>query len=271
MSDTPPTNLPPELQLELPSYEGPMDMLLDLIREHEIDIFDIPIALITRRYLEYVEHLNALDLEIGGEWLEMAATLVYIKSQTLLPPEPDADEEDGPDPRQELVKRLIEHQMFQWAADRLDERPQINRDFMFAAPKAQQERQEVAQPELRQASLFDLVDALKRVIEVQEEDPEWVYEITHEKLTLRSVILDIADRLTESPRITFAELFDDVSLTRHRVVTTFLALLEMTRLDMIHLFQPRLDDEGQDELIIERAVIDITDVSQTLDFPDFDT
>ena len=250
-----------------------MELLLELIRDHEIDILDIPIALITRRYLEYIDRLEALDLEVGGEWLEMAATLVHIKSKTLLPDEPDDDEDEGPDPRDELVRRIIEYQMFQWAAERLDERPQLSRDFFLAAPKAGDHRDQ-GPPKLRQASLFDLVDALKRVIEEQREDPDWVYEITREKLTLRGVILDVANILSDHPRVEFRQLFSHQTINRHLIVTTFLALLEMTRLNMIRLFQPRLDGDGDDEggdLIIERSVIDIVEVSQTLDFPDLDT
>ncbi len=257
-------SVPPELSLDLPAYRGPMDMLLDLIQKHEIDIFDIPIEMITRRYLEYVDQMKELDLQVGGEWLEMAATLVYIKSKMLLPDDPDDDDDEGPDPRDELVRRLIEYQVFQWAAEQLHERPQLRRDFFMAAPKALHEREQVGPPQLRQASLFDLVDALKRVIEEQEEEPEWVYEITREKLTLRGVILEIAALLADRPRVSFTELFAGTDLSRHRIVTTFLALLEMTRINMIRLFQPRLSDDN--DLLIERAVIDIVEVSQTLEF-----
>lgn len=261
--------VPPELRLDLPAYSGPMDLLLNLIREHEIDIFDIPIATITNHYLAYIDQMEALDLHVGGEWLELAATLVYIKSQLLLPPEPSEDPmEDGPDPRDELLRRIIEYQMFQWAAERLEERPQLKRDFFLPSPKAKEEKRDVGPPELKQASLFDLLDALKRVIEVKEEKPEWVYEITRDKLTLKGVILDIAAALKDRPRMTFDELFGGLEFTRHRLVTTFLALLEMTRLNMIRLFQPRLSDD--DRLIIERAVIDIIEVSQTLEFQDIE-
>lgn len=264
-------DIPSALQLDLPSYSGPIDLLVDLIRQQQIDVFDIPIALITRQYLEYIDRMKALDLSVGGEWLEMAATLVHIKSRLLLPDDPEEDEEEGPDPRDELVRRLVEHEMFQWAAERLEERPQLERDFLMAAPKARDQREQLGPPRLRQASLFDLVDALKRVIEVQEaEDTEWVHEVTQQKLTLKGVILDIANRLEEEPRIRFHQLFEDTRLSRHRVVTTFLALLEMTRLDMLRLFQPRLEDESRGELLIERAVIDIKEVSTTLDLPEMD-
>ncbi|RAL22787.1 segregation/condensation protein A [Lujinxingia litoralis] len=259
--------VPAELNLDLPTYQGPMDLLLDLIREHEVDIFDIPIALITAEYLRYLDQLQALDLTVGGEWLEMAATLVYIKSRTLLPPDPEEhDDELGPDPREELVRRLIEYQVFKWAAEQLDDRPQLQRDFFLPAPRAQEERQQVGPPKLREADISDLVAALRRVIEKQREEPHWAYEITREKLTLRGMILDISTILRDEPRIPFESLFGESRITRHRVVTTFLALLEMTKLRMIKLFQQRLG--GPDTLIIERAVIDIVEVSQTLEFYD---
>ena len=264
-------DVPIQLRLDLPAYQGPMELLLDLIKRHEIDIFDIPIVLITRRYLSYVDRINELDLQVGGEWLEMATTLVHIKSKMLLPAQDDDDDEEGPDPRDELVRRLIEYEMFQWAADQLDERPQLKRDFFMAAPKARDEREAVGPPKLRQASLFDLVDALKRVIDDQEEEPEWVYEITREELTLRGVILEVASKLADQPRIEFRELFDGVTITRHRVVTTFLAILEMTRMDMLQIFQPRLDDYSDARIIIERAVIDIVDVSQNLELGELES
>ena len=143
-----PADVPPALRLDLPSYSGPIDLLVDLIRQQEIDIFDIPISLITRQYLEYVDRMRALDLQVGGEWLEMAATLVYIKSRMLLPTPEEEEEDEGPDPRDELVRRLVEHQLFQWAADKLDERPQLQRDFLMAAPKARDEREQVGPPRL---------------------------------------------------------------------------------------------------------------------------
>ena len=265
-------DVPAALCLDLPSYSGPIDLLVDLIRQQEIDVFDIPIARITRQYLDSVKKMKALDLGVGGEWLEMAATLVYIKSKTLLPDEPDEDEDEGPDPRDELIRRLVEHQMFQWAAEQLDERPQLQRDFLLAAPKAQDQREAVGPPKLRQASLFDLVDALKRVIDDDEDGPtEWAHDITRDKLALRSVISDVASRLQDEPRLTFRDLFVGVPRTRHRIVTTFLALLEMTRLDMIRIFEPRLDDREPAKLIIERSVIDIVDVSQSLDLPESDS
>src|SRR5690554_6934763 len=114
------------LAVHLDAFEGPMDLLLELIKKHEVDIFDIPIALITEEYLRVIDHLEALDLQMGGEWLEMAATLIYIKSRMLLPVEESDEEEEGPDPRSELVRRLIEYQRFQMIALKLDALPSLS-------------------------------------------------------------------------------------------------------------------------------------------------
>lgn len=257
-----PPPFPAELCLDLPAFQGPMDLLLDLIKKHEVDIFDIPIAFITGEYLKHIDKLATFDLHVGGEWLELAATLVYIKSRMLLPPDPAADEEDGPDPREELVQRLIEYQMYKLVAEKLDERPQLARDVFLPASRAAEFTDSLGPPKLRQASLGDLVAALQRVIEKNAHKPEFVMEISREKLTLRAVIREIAMLLKETPRISFDTLFENVTITRHRVVTTFLALLEMTRLKMIKLFQARLTENV---LYIERAVIDILEVSQTLE------
>jgi segregation and condensation protein A len=257
-----PPSFPPELLLQLPVYQGPMDLLLDLIKKHEIDIFDIPIAFITREYLRYIDKLGSFDLHVGGEWLELAATLVYIKSKLLLPPDPTPDEEEGPDPREELVQRLIEYQMYKLVADKLEERPQLARDVFLPAPRGQEFIDSLGPPKLRQASLADLVHALQRVIEKNAHKPEFVMEISREKLTLRAVIREIATLLKENPRIAFDALFENVVITRHRVVTTFLALLEMTRMKMIKLFQARLTENV---LYIERSVVNILEVSQTLE------
>lgn len=257
------SKVPRELLVRIPTYEGPLDLLLDLIRKHEVDIFDIPISLITEEFLAYVDTLKELDLEIGGEWLEMAATLVYIKSRLLLPKKQTDDDEDGPDPREELVRRLLEYQKFKGAAEALDDRPMLERDTFKHPARSQEWASKVGPPELREASVTDLMSALQRVIKRSQKQGEWVYELNSQKLTLRSVILDVANLLAERPRVTFDDLFDGKDLTRNRIVTTFLALLEMTKLKMLKLFQARLD--GDDTLWVERAVVDIVDLSQELE------
>lgn len=255
------TNTPPELVVQLSAYEGPLDLLLELIRKHEVDIFDIPIALITEEYLGVIESVDDLDLEIGGEWLEMAAWLILIKSRTLLP-KPEKDDDDGPDPREELVERLIEYQKYKQAASALDQRPLLNHDTFTHPPVHQFFEGRLGPPPLKDASIADLVSALQRVITRSKETGDWVYEVNSQKLTLRSVINDIAILLSETPRLRFDELFAGVEMSRHRVITTFLALLEMTKVKMIKLFQSKLDG---DEIWVERAVMDIVEISQELE------
>lgn len=253
---------PPELLVRLDAFEGPLDLLLDLIRKHEIDIFDIPISFITDEYLKFVVSAKALDLDVGGEWLELAALLIYIKSKMLLPKEEMPLDEDGPDPREELVERILEYQRFKAAASQLDARPRLDRDVFTHPEKAQEYTALLGPPPLREASIDDLLAALQRVVARSKTDGRWIYEVNSQKLTLRSVILDIATLLTQHPRLKFEELFDHGDLSRHRIVTTFLALLEMTRLKMIKLFQARL--EG-DQLWVERSVVDIMEVTQMLE------
>lgn len=259
-------SVPRELLVRLPIYEGPMDLLLDLIRTHEVDIFDIPISLITEEFLTYIDTLKELDLEVGGEWLEMAATLVYIKSRLLLPKKQSDDDEDGPDPREELVRRLLEYQKFKAAAEALDDRPMLERDVFKHPARSDEWANKVGPPQLRDASITDLMSALQRVIKRSKNEGQWVYELNSQKLTLRSVILDVARVLAERPRVSFDDLFEGQELTRNRIVTTFLALLEMTKIKMLKLFQARLD--GDDTLWVERAVVDIVDVSQELELSD---
>ena len=250
------------VRFSLPAYEGPLDLLLELIRKHEVDIFDIPIAKITDEFLAYMEAMKVLDLGLGGEWLEMAAMLVYIKSKMLLPKPETDDEEDGPDPREELVRRLLEYQKYKGAAEALDQRDLLTRD-VFKHPERESDFVPMlGPPPLKDASLNDLVRALRRIVDKSKSDGTWVYEVNSQKLTLRSVILEVAEILSDRPRVDFSDLFEGVEVSRHRIITTFLALLEMTRLKMVKLFQSRLDG---DHLYVERAVIDIREVSQELE------
>ncbi|MFB6372129.1 MAG: ScpA family protein [Bradymonadaceae bacterium] len=259
-------DVPVELRLDLPSFEGPMDLLLELVRDHEIDIFDIPIALITDEYLACIDRMEELDLEVGGDWLEMAARLMYIKSRTLLPDEDDDGDDEGPDPREELVRRLVAYEKFKTYADKLDDRPTLESETFTSPARLNDYRKQTGPPEVRDADVSDLLGAVRDLVAETDEPEEFVYEMTREKLSLRQVVLDVAGRLADSPRVTFRSLFDGKVPSRNRVVTTFVALLEMTRLDMIELFQARLG--AVDKMYIERAVIDIVEVSQSLDLGD---
>ena len=153
-----------QLPLHLPTFDGPLDLLLDLIRKHDIDIFDIPIRVVTDEFLKYVEAAESVDLELSAEWLEMAAMLVYIKSKMLLPKEETPlEDEDGPDPREALVRRIIEYQKFKQAAESLHERPQLGRD-VFEHPSRAQEYQQIAGPaKLRDGNVDAMMTADQRL------------------------------------------------------------------------------------------------------------
>jgi segregation and condensation protein A len=248
--------------LQIGTFEGPLDLLLDLVRKREVDIFDIPIADITDEYLSYMENMRSLDLELGGEWVETAAWLVLIKSRMLLP-KPVEEDDEGPDPREELIQRLLEYERYKYAARQLDERPVLDRDVFTHPSKANNFLTMLGPPPLAGATIVDLVSALERIVSRSKNRGEWVIETSSERLNLRAVIMEIARLLAERPRLRFDELFEGRPLDRHRIVTTFLALLEMTRLHMVSLMQNRLDDE---HIYIHRSVVDIVEVSQQLDF-----
>jgi segregation and condensation protein A len=231
----------------LPVFEGPLDLLLSLIQEHKLDIFDIPISFVTDRYLEYVDAAQALNIDLAGEYLLMAATLAHIKSRMLLPREQSADAPDGelgPDPREELVKRLLEYQKYKDAGHRIGARPQLGRDvFVRRAkedlPLAPGDAAYLKSPEL---SVYRLIELMARVL--KERKIEIPHEVFVERLSIGDRISVITDRLRELDRITFTSLFADLGdRDRHRVVPTFLAVLEMARLKLIRVHQPERHSE----------------------------
>jgi segregation and condensation protein A len=245
-------------QVELAMFEGPLDLLLHLIKKHELDILDIPIAFITEKYLEYLERMRGLNLDIAGEYLLMAATLAHIKSRELLPtPDPaQADEEgvDEIDPRQELIRRLLEYQKYREAAFALGERPVMGRNvFGRGAPVPAPQGSEAP---LAEVSVFKLIEALGGVLERTQ--IKLTHDVLVDRVSIAEQIGDLASRLERENAFTFESCFqfgDEVSEVelRNRVVVTFLALLEMTRLKMIRLHQP----EGSASIFITRSATDL--------------
>jgi segregation and condensation protein A len=232
----------PAFALAMPSFEGPLDLLLSLIQEHKLDIFDIPISFVVDKYLEYMEAARALNIDIAGEYLLMAATLAHIKSRMLLPREESADAPDGepgPDPREELVRRLLEYQKYKDAAAMLSAAPQLGRDvFVRRAreelPLAADEAAYLKSPEL---SVYRLIELMARVL--KERKIEIPHEVFVERLSIGDRIAHITDRLRLEERITFTSLFQDLNeLDKHRVVPTFLAVLEMAKLKLMKVHQP---------------------------------
>jgi segregation and condensation protein A len=224
------------LPVKLENFEGPLDLLLHLIRKNEVNIYDIPIALITAQYLDTIHVMQELNLDVAGEFLVMAATLIHIKSKMLLPrPETaasvDGDEED---PRDALVRRLLEHQKFKAAAGLLHEREQVR------LAQWQRPDQRVAaiagddyEPEL-EVDLFSLLTAFQAVIERAKLRPKVL--LPPEQIPVEVRIEQLLDRLSETQACGFEELFEDCN-DRAGLIVTFLALLEMIRLKLVRVFQ----------------------------------
>lgn len=216
-------------KVKLPVFEGPLDLLLHLIRENEIDIYDIPIAEVTRQYLEYLAIMESMDLEIAGEWLVMAATLLEIKSRMLLPrekPIKQDDEEDSLDPRMELVERLIEYERFKSAADIFKEREELrSKTFFHGSVELQFDLKPTFS--LENITPEDLLGALQSVL--AEVDGEPVTTLQRRKITVRMRIRELWYRIQETAgQLTFKDLFED-DRTAAQVVITFLALLELLK------------------------------------------
>ncbi len=222
--------------IKLPAFEGPLDLLLHLIKENKIDIYDIPISFITGRYLEYINVMKVLDLEIAGEFLVMAASLIYIKSRMLLPVDEQAAEAEAEDPRLELVQRLLEYQAFKDGALVLREREEESLDFFYRQPAEDNEEDAVTNElYLFNVNVYDLLGAFKKMLD---NAPPDVVTITRELLTVKDKMNLIVDMLENTESMRFEELFRD-SLTRQQLIITFLALLELLRLGLARVYQEK--------------------------------
>ena len=224
-------------QLKLPSFEGPLDLLLHLIKKHELNVLDLPIAFVTERYLEYLSLMEELDLDVASEYLLMAATLAHIKSKMLLPQTPaseafeEQDEGYQEDPRAELIRRLLEYQKYKHAAENLGGRPMAGRDVFprgMPAPEAQ------GPAELAPIDMYKLLDAFQAIL--KRVQGRVALEVTAERITIHERMTQLSDFLRARRTCTFDELFEGAR-TRYEVVVTFLALLEMTKLRMTRVYQ----------------------------------
>lgn len=221
-----------------------MDLLLHLIKKNEVSITDIPIATITEQYLSTIELMQSLNLDVAGEFLVMAATLIHIKSRMLLPPgEEEDEEEEGGDPREELARRLLEYQRFKEAAEELEKREVLKRD-VFVRPSEVPE--EVEPGGFEGVSLFDLISALRHVLERFPE--ERVHEVTLERITVREKMNFLLDDLHRRGKVVFQSLFE-AAASRLEVVVTFLAMLELVKIRAIRILQ----EEKEGPIVIELA------------------
>jgi len=217
----------------LEGFEGPLDLLLHLIQKNELDIFNIPIALITGQYLEYLQLMKVLNLDIAGEYLLMASTLLHIKSRMLLPKSSEGEEETEEDPRAELMRRLLEYQKYKEAALELEKRPLLDRDvFIRLMPVEPEEEPEEKKVEV---NLLELIEAFRKVLERVK--PEGVHEVVLEPITVEDKIEEILALLERENRsVAFHRLFPE-QVSRRVVVVTLLAILELVKMKRIRIFQ----------------------------------
>jgi segregation and condensation protein A len=250
MSDESPPEIPPEpadvpasaeerervgtYSVKLPTFEGPLDLLLHLIEEHELDVMDIPIAFVASKYVEYITLMEELNIDVASEYLVMAATLTHIKSKMLLPVVPTDQEDEAEaevDPRAELVRRLLEYQKYKQAAEQLSGNPVLGRDvFLRGLPPPSVEG---AAP-LAGLSLFKLLDAFQGVLARAKTTVD--HEIDFERFSITDRINELSDLLKSRGRLVFEQLFDG-SRSRGDLIVTFLAILEMTRLRLTRVEQ----------------------------------
>jgi segregation and condensation protein A len=223
-------------KINIPMYEGPLDLLLDLIKKQEMSIHDIQISKITAQYLDYLHKLEELDVDVSSEFIYMAATLIYIKSKMLLPPDPLAGAEEQEDPRADLVQRLVEHEKFKNAAQLLYQKQQIEEN-VWSKPDKSLYHGEGTEGELV-VSLVDLVKVFQQVLERRKEVSR--IELQHEEFTVAQMIAQIRAQILASDTNTVSLVqFFEACPSRHAMIVAFLAVLEMVKLQAVALVQEK--------------------------------
>jgi segregation and condensation protein A len=225
-----------DYRVSLDAFEGPMDLLLHLIKKNDIDIYDIPITLILEQYLAHVDIAKELNIDLAGDFLLLAAELIHIKSRLLMPLEEEQEEEEGEDPRAELVRRLIEYQRYKDASEKLMQRPMLGKD-VFTRGETSQVPEEDRELE---ADMTSLLVAFQKVL--QRLPQEKAYEIQREELSISDKIMSLTEKIKHVKELKFSEIFDP-ELGRFDLVISFLALLEMAKLHMIRIKQGDTFDE----------------------------
>jgi len=226
------------ITIRLDGFEGPLDLLLYLIKREELDIWNIPIARITEQYLQYLEMMEELNINVAGEWLVMASTLIYLKSRMLLPPDPVGvgGEEQSADPRTELVYQLLEHQKFKNAAQMLYTREEVENATWHSPPKEAIEGGD----DVVAVSLFDVLKAFHAI--VARFDAARAMEVVHEAVSIDEKMAELRRLLLVHETVLFSAFFESAR-SRHHLIVTFLALLELVRLREVWLYQKEAFDE----------------------------
>jgi segregation and condensation protein A len=212
-------------------FEGPMDLLVHLIKKNELDIYDIPIAMVTEQYLQYLEWIKIMNIDFAGEFIVMASTLAQIKSRMLLPAAADEEEED--DPRQEIIRPLIEYLQMKSAAEQLSERHMLG-DATFVRSSDRRDFLDEEDEPYVQVGLFELIDAFQKILAKIPGDMR--LEFTLDKISVKERITQITDILEAEGSVTFDQLFSEQP-DKAEVIVTFLAVLEMVKLTLIRIAQ----------------------------------
>src|SRR5499425_2606729 len=224
-----------DLKISLPLYEGPLDLLLDLIRRQKLDIYDIPIAKVTEQYLSYIHLMEELNVDVASEFLVIAAQLIYIKSRMLLPPDPDAAPDEQEDPRSELVRRLVEYEKFKNAAQMLYQREMIENASWSNPGQVAMEDAEL-EPELN-VTLYDLLLAFRDVVKRAEQRP--LMQVSRDEFSVEQMMAFLFEKIVSArTAVSLSDVLPEIT-SRRGLITAFLALLELTRLRAIYLRQER--------------------------------
>jgi segregation and condensation protein A len=223
-----------DLKISLPLYEGPLDLLLDLIRRQKLDIYDIPIAKITEQYLDYLHLMEDLNVDVASDFLVIAAQLIYIKSRTLLPPDPDATPEEE-DPRAELVRRLLEYEKFKNAAQMLYQREMVE-NAAWSNPGSIAMEDSELEPEVA-VTLYDLLLVFRDVLKRAEQRP--LMQVDREEFSVEQMMAFLFEKIVSAPdSVALSDVLPEIT-SRRALITAFLALLELTRLHAIYLKQDK--------------------------------
>lgn len=220
-----------DYRVNLQVFEGPLDLLMHLIKKNDLDIYDIPVSFVLEEYMGYIDTLRELDIDLAGDFLLMAAELAHIKSRMLLPTETHDDEDDEFDPRADLVKRLLEYQQFKEASERLSHRAMLDRDVFKPRGVEKIESDEEAPIE---GNVYDLIEAFSVIL--KKVPKESFHDVAVDRISINDRIYQITDLIKQGSTISLASLLEP-PISRYDVVITFIALLEMCRLKMIRVHQ----------------------------------
>jgi len=236
-------------RVALPEFEGPLDLLLHLCKTHEIEVVNLPIAFITTKYLEYLEIMQTMPVDVAADYLVMAATLAYLKSRELVPaPEPleaaqldDGEGEDGLDPRQELIRRLLEYQKYKDAAEKLGGRPIEGRNVFGRGGSVELDAGEIGPPPQADESVWKLIEAFGRILEKAGQGPVSTHDIVADRISIGDLINQLVDRLQGGGGSFRFESCFDLGLPepelRHQIVVTLLSILELARMKVVRVLQ----------------------------------